>query len=225
MADPCFIKSGEIVTIDDPRLSDTDCVIEAGVIIRPPADETTVKEVEKHVEEKTEVKEIKHTVKKRVELPLEPEPPPAVVETPPVKTVVTNPTTVSTAATAVPAPAPKEEIYFGMSPEMATVAAVGTIAAVGGAVAASTMGGFSAVQAKLASIFGSKAAATATAAVAVTAGTIAAVKALEGKVGKFEEDMKKAKEEVGGAASSIDRIDALLSRLGGDNDDELDPSV
>jgi ribosome assembly protein YihI (activator of Der GTPase) len=54
---------------------------------------------------------------------------------------------------------------------------------------------------------------------------IVAVKALEGKMGKLEDDMKKAKEEVGGAASSIDRIDALLSRLGSDNDDELDPSV
>jgi hypothetical protein len=41
----------------------------------------------------------------------------------------------------------------------------------------------------------------------------------------LEKDMKKAKEEVGGAASSIDRIDQLLSRLGADNDDKLDPSV
>lgn len=129
------------------------------------------------------------------------------------------------ATTSVPEPQPKETTYLGMSPEVATIAAVGTVAVVGGAVATSAMGGVSAVQTKLASLFGSKAGAAAATGAVVTAGMIVAVKALEGKMGKLEEDMNKAKEEVGGAASSIDRIDALLSRLGGDNDDELDPSV
>jgi hypothetical protein len=34
-----------------------------------------------------------------------------------------------------------------------------------------------------------------------------------------------AKEEVGGAASSIDRIDELLSRLGSNGNDKLNPPV
>lgn len=69
MADPCVIKSGEIVTIDDPRLSDSDCVVEAGVVIRPPTDETTIKQIEKPVEEKKEVKVVKKVIEKKAEPP------------------------------------------------------------------------------------------------------------------------------------------------------------
>jgi hypothetical protein len=52
-----------------------------------------------------------------------------------------------------------------------------------------------------------------------------AVKALESKMGKLEQDMSKMKEEVGGAASSIDKIDELLDRLSRDGNDKLDPPV
>jgi hypothetical protein len=48
----------------------------------------------------------------------------------------------------------------------------------------------------------------------ITAGTIVAVKALEGKMNGLEKDLEKTKKEVGDAASSIDRIDSLLDRLG-----------
>ena len=229
MADPCIVKSGEIVTIDDPRLSDTGCTIEAGVVIRPPVDETTVKQIEKPVEEKKASPPIqpqKPAIVKKAE-PVAPPPKSAleaVVEKPAVAESSKPAAEMQTTVTA-PDPQPKEETYLGMTPEVAAIAAVGAVAVVGGAVATSAAGGVSAVQAKLASLFGSKAGATVAGGAVVTAGMIVAVKALEGKMGKLEDDMKKAKEEVGGAASSIDRIDALLSRLGSDNDDELDPSV
>ena len=48
----------------------------------------------------------------------------------------------------------------------------------------------------------------------VTAGTIVAVKALENKMNTLERDLAKTKKEVGDAASSIDKIDAMLDKLG-----------
>ena len=57
----CIIKSGEIVSLEDLRLNDPSCTIEAGVIIRPPLSP----EVEP-VDKKAEAKPIK--VKKQVEI-------------------------------------------------------------------------------------------------------------------------------------------------------------
>lgn len=221
MAETCVVKSNEIVTVDDPRLSDTGCIIEPGVVIRPPVDETTVKKIEKPVEKKKAIKATKLIVEKKTEVA----PPALAVEPLP---VITAPAAkiapVTHTAAVIHDPRPSEDAYMGMTPETIAVAAIGTIAVVGGAVATSAAGGVSAVQTKIASIFGSKAAATAAGGAVVTAGMIVAVKALESKMSNLEKDMNKAKDEVGGAASSIDRIDALLSRLGGD-DDELDPPV
>lgn len=219
MADPCVVKSGEVVTIDDPRLSDTGCTVEAGVVIRPPTDETTVQAVEKPAPVKRVEKPAKRVEKVEVIQPETPPPP----DMPPVPMPVAAP--VTTAQIVVPPPQPKDNSVLGMTPEAAMVAGAVTVAAVGGAVATSAMGGVSAVQAKVASLFGSKATVAVASGAAVTAGMIVAVKALESKMGKLEKDMDKAKEEVGGAASSIDRIDQLLSRLGSDHDDKLDPSV
>jgi hypothetical protein len=225
MADPCVVKSGEVVSIDDPRLSDTGCTIEAGVIIRPPVDETTVAKVETPAPIPEQVAQVQAPRKPKAKKKEEPKVEAVKEVVPVVKKASETSKPATKAQVSVPPPEPKEETYLGMSPEMATVAAVGAVAAVGGAVATSTMGGFSAIQAKLTSLFGSKATATVAGGAVVTAGMIVAVKALESKMGSLEKDMNKAKEEVGGAASSIDRIDALLSRLGGDNDDKLDPSV
>jgi hypothetical protein len=36
----CLIRSGEVVSLEDSRLNDADCVIEPGAIIRPPVDAT-----------------------------------------------------------------------------------------------------------------------------------------------------------------------------------------
>jgi outer membrane biosynthesis protein TonB len=219
MPDTCIIKEGEIVLLDDPRLNDPSCTIEPGAIIRPPVDETAVEDVPTPPALKKNIK-VK-PAPKPVDAPsVVPEPPPAPVE----KVVELPKVQAHTEVPADPPPKKDAEGLLSITPEAAMVVAGVTVAAAAGAaVATSAMGGVSAVQTKLASLFGSKAGIAATAAVA--AGTIVAVKALEAKMGKLETDMKKAKEDVDGAASSIDRIDQLLSRLGDDNDDKLDPSV
>ena len=209
----CTIKSGEIVSLEDLRLNDPSCTIEAGVIIRPPLSP----EVEP-VDKKAEAKPIK--VKKQVEIKkteAKPEEVVAKVEAPkavPQKKVETK------EVIEVPPPA----IDGGLSSsEIAAGAAVLGVAAVGAAAATSAAGGISSIQAKIASMFGSKGAIAGAA--AVTAGTIVAVKALESMMGTLEQDMSKMKEEVGGAASSIDKIDELLDRLSRDGNDKLDPPV
>lgn len=219
MPNTCIIKEGEVVLLDDPRLNDPNCTIEPGAIIRPPVDETVVEDTPPQPAPKKIVKA--KPAPKLIDTPIAvPEPQPAPVE----KVVELPKVQAHTEAPSDPAPKKDAEGLFSITPETALVAAgVVAMAAVGGAIATSAMGGVSAVQAKFASLFSSKA--TVAAAAAVTAGTIVAVKALETKMGKLETDMKKAKEDVDGAASSIDRIDELLSRLGSDNDNELDPSV
>jgi hypothetical protein len=99
-----------------------------------------------------------------------------------------------------------------INPMTAAIAAGAVIAVAGTAAAGGAVSGFSAIQAKLASVLGAKGT-VATAAV-VTAGTIVAVKALENKMSNLEKDLVKTKKEVGETASSIDRIDALLDKLG-----------
>jgi len=210
----CKIGSGEIVSLEDPRLSDPSCVIEPGAVIRPPHS-LEMGAAPKVARKKPKV--IEEPVPEPVaEVVPEPEP---VVEAPVPKPVVQK-RAVTTEAAEVPVPVQEEGLT---SSEVAAGAAVLGVAAVGAAAATSASGGIAAVQVKLVSMLGSKAAA-ATAA-AVTAGTIVAVKALESKMGKLEQDMTRAKEEVGGAASSIKRIDELLDRLGDDGDDKLDPPV
>jgi len=210
----CIIKSGEIVGLEDSRLNDPGCTIEAGVIIRPPLapEVDTPKQIEekkpkqsKKAKAKPEVVAVQKeeaAVKAEVKVPV------------PQKKVVTKEIIEVT-------PPVKDE---GLSSsEIAAGAAILGVAAVGTAAATSAAGGFSVIQAKIASLFSSKGAVAGAA--AVTAGTIVAVKALESKMGKLEQDMSKMKEEVGGAASSIDKIDELLNRLSGDGNNKLDPPV
>jgi len=215
----CIIRSGEIVHLDDPRLNDQSCVIEPGAIIRPPT-EQIVEPITQKVEEpkkkpspkRVEKKESAAVDQKKTEVVVVPS-----------STQVKVPEVVKREVVEVPQPPPKVDEGLSSS-DLAAGAAVLGVAAIGTAAATSAMGGISAVQAKITSLFGSKAAAV-TAAAGVTAGTIVAVKALEAKMGNLERDMNKAKEEVGGAASSISRIDELLDRLSSNGNDKLDPPV
>lgn len=218
MPETCVIKSGEIILLDDPRLNDPGCSIEPGVVIRPPIDESAVEE---------QVKDAPKPVKKK-QVAVKSEPAKVVeeVEAPPPLTKpleVTKKVATTTQVVIPSKPAPQSNDSLDISPEAIMIATTAAVVLAGTAAATSAAGGFSALQAKISSLFGSKA--TVATAAAVTAGTIVAVKALEAKMNNLEKDMKKAKEDVAGAASSIDRIDELLSRLGDDNDDKLDPSV
>ena len=205
----CVVKSGESVEVTDPRLSDTACIIESGAIIRPPPDLTIVEIVPP-------------PVKKLAPVRIAPPPPPPlpapleVVKLPdqePVLPPQPEATKTSTAVAPVDVDAIPMEDPGLANPVTVTIAAGAAIAVAGTAAAGAATGGFSALQAKLASIFGTTKGAVATGAV-VTAGTIVAVKALENKMTKLERDLEKTKEEVGGASESISRIDALLDRLG-----------
>lgn len=218
MPETCVIKSGEIILLDDPRLNDPGCSIEPGVVIRPPIDEAAVEE---------QVKDAPKPVKKK-QVAVKSEPAKVVEEVeapqPLTKPLEVAKKVATTTQVVVPSkPAPQSNDSLDISPEAIMIATTATVVLAGTAAATSAAGGFSALQAKISSLFGSKA--TVATAAAVTAGTIVAVKALEAKMNNLEKDMKKAKEDVAGAASSIDRIDELLSRLGDDNDDKLDPSV
>ena len=223
MPETCTIRSGEIVLLDDPRLNDSGCTIEPGVIIRPPVDETVVEEAKAETKKPAPVKKATKPATQISSAPVN-----MVAETAPPKPPDPAPAPAKAdqlqATTSVPTDTPqKAEQPTGVTPEAVMLAAGAAVVLAGGAVATSAAGGLSAVQAKIASMLGSKA--TVAAGAAVAAGTVVAVKAIESKMGKLETDMKKAKEDVAGAASSIDRIDELLSRLGSDNNDKLDPSV
>lgn len=209
----CAIKSGEIVSLEDPRLNDPSCTIEAGVIIRPPL----APEIDP-VKPKAENKP-KPAKKAKAEEKTKPK-----AEEPVVKVEVPKPTPQKKVTTkeVIEVPAKAEDPGLSSS-EIAAGAAILGVAAVGAAAATSAAGGFASIQAKIASMFGSKGAVVGAA--AVTAGTIVAVKALESKMGKLEQEMTKMKEEVGGAASSIDKIDELLDRLSRDGNNKLDPPV
>jgi len=202
MADPCIIRSGEVVALDDPRLSDTGCVIETGVIIRPALDETTVKKVAPAKSKKT-TQEIKKEVQTVVEEPAaDIDSDSAVVEKESTTTIAQE--TVDTTTSVEKSP------DFEMTP-IAALAVAGAIAVVGASTTAA--GGVGAIQTKLAALFGSKTAATVAGGATVAAGMIVAVKALENKVDNLETDLKKTKDDVNSASSTIDRIDDLLSRL------------
>ena len=204
----CIIRAGESVDPTDPRLSDTACIIETGVIIRPPPDLTLA--VEPVVKKAVVPKPPKPTVVAplpMIEIPIEP---------PVTDTVVATGTAAAVAHTAVPdaqIDAPPMEEPGVINPTTVMVAAGAAVAVAGTAAAGSAMGGLSAIQAKIASVFGTSKGAIATATV-ITAGTIVAVKALESKMNNLEKDLEKTKKEVGDTASSIDRIDALLDKLG-----------
>jgi len=198
MAD-CVIRSGESVDPIDPRLSDTACTIETGVIIRPPPDLTVVAEIPKKIKPA------------RVSAPVVP----VVAPTPVIETPKPSTPAVVVAHTAVvekEIPIPPVEPATGVNPT--TIALVGAAAVVAGTAAAgSAMGGFSALQAKVAAALGTSKGAAAGAAV-VTVGTVVAVKAIESKMAKLEKDLEKTKQDIGETSSSADRIDALLDRLG-----------
>lgn len=211
----CIIKAGESIEPSDSRLSDTACLIEPGVIIRPPPDLTVAVEPVPQVvspkisKPKANVKVVKEPIASKADI-IEP----SVL---PVQTIpaVVNRAPAAVAHTAVPnvvkALPPEDQGVINPTTVMLAVGA--TVAVAGTAAAGSALGGISAVQAKLASFFGSAKGVVATATV-VTAGTIVAVKALEKKMNTLEQDIEKTKKEVGDTASSIDRIDALLDKLG-----------
>lgn len=208
MAD-CIIKSGESVDPSDYRLSDTACTIEPGVIIRPPPDLTLA----------VEPVPVKPAPAAAVKLPIVPKLPIPIQSVAAVEVIKEAPPSrapASVAYTEAPDPtqtvAPIEE-PSAINPTTMMVAAGAAVAVVGTAAVGSAMGGISAIQAKIASVFGTSKGAVVTATV-VTAGTIVAVKALEKKMNSLEQDLEKTKKEVGDTASSIDRIDALLDRLG-----------
>jgi hypothetical protein len=208
MAEPCIIKTGESVDVNDPRLSDTGCSIETGAIIRPPADlSVAVPAVKKAAA-------VKQDRAPRV-MPVATPPPSEKFEAKEevATDVVASHTSVESSTAIVVQPEPVQKVDPPMDPATVVTIAVGGVAVAGAAAASSAMGGFSAVQAKIASLFGSTKAVVASTAV-ITAGTIVAVKALEGKMNGLEKDLEKTKKEVGDAASSIDRIDSLLDRLG-----------
>jgi hypothetical protein len=225
----CLIKSGEIVGLDDARLNDTECVIEPGAIIRPPVDaiEEVVKEDSLKKEQELPVAandnlKTAPSFKKIVVAPLPVAQTKIVIEEK--EEIVKEDLSQNEEKRSTTTAAPSEAQENNVSPaEVTDVAITLGVAAVGVAAASSISAGFSSIQAKISSLLGTKAAAAA--AVTVTAGTIVAVKALESKMGNLEKDMEKAKEEVGGAASSIDRIDELLSRLGSNGNDKLNPPV
>jgi len=210
MADPCIVKSGEVVVIGDPRLSDTGCTVETGVIIRTPADPSVA------LPAKPAPRPALKPVPKPVQVVAVP-----VVEKPPEKVMdverfaefasprVTKPALQATVVQQEPTV--KEETP-SMDPTTLTTLTVGAVAVAGAAAASSALGGFSAIQAKVASLFGAKA--TVVTAATVTVGTIVAVKALESKMNKLEVDLDKTRKEVGETSAAADRIDELLSRLG-----------
>jgi hypothetical protein len=208
MAEPCIIKTGESVDVNDPRLNDTGCTIEPGAIIRPPADlSVAVPAVKKAAA-------VKQDRAPRVTPVATPPPSEKFEAKEEVATdVVASHTSVESSTAIVVQPEPVQKVDPPMDPATVATIAVGGVAVAGAAAASSAMGGFSAVQAKIASLFGSTKAVVASTAV-ITAGTIVAVKALEGKMNGLEKDLEKTKKEVGDAASSIDRIDSLLDRLG-----------
>lgn len=209
MAD-CIIKAGESIDPTDSRLSDTACVIEDGVIIRPPPDLSVADE---------EAPKPKKSAPKIQKTPaVEKVPQVAAVEEAVIPEEVKQPApvVVTEAHTSAPDPAPPDvpdDPPGVLNPTTVALAAGAAVAVAGTAAAGSAAGGLSALQAKIASLFGtSKGAVAATSVVA--AGTIVAVKALEGKMNNLEQDLAKTKKEVGDTSSSIDRIDALLDRLG-----------
>jgi hypothetical protein len=209
MADPCVVKSGEKVEISDPRLNDTGCTIEPGVIIRPPTDLSVQDPVKAQVFYRP--KNLIKTPPVVVTAPIVKEHE-AIKEIPPEPKKISDQVVKHHASEVAEVPASDQHTEVPSDPAVTVTFVAGAIAAAGAAAVASSAGGISTIQAKIASIFGSKA--TVATAAAVTAGTIVAVKAIEHKMKNLESDLEKTKKEVGDTASSIDRIDALLDKLG-----------
>jgi len=208
----CSVKSGETIYTSDPRLLNPDCLIEAGVIIRPdPEIKDTGKQSKAKVVKKVEVQKEQPT---EVQQPIAAEKPPEPQKQELVEVV------------GVEEPPPKfEERVAVESPSTLTAAVVGAAGAavLGGTALAVTNGAgvVGAIQTKVASLFGNKVVAAA-AVTGVTAGAIVAVKAMEKKMNTFEKDIKSGKLDIDAAATSLSNIDRLLCEL---EDDELDPTV
>lgn len=213
----CIIRSGESIDPQDSRLSDTACVIESGVIIRPAPDLTVAVVAEPPPPPPLQMQappiQTPPRIVKAAPPPPELPPAPPIEEPPPVPVV--EKVTETVAHTIVPSEpmAVKVEEPNAINPTTVMIAAGAAVAVAGTATVGFASGGLSAFQAKAAALLGTSKG-TIAAATVVTAGTIVAVKALESKMGKLESDMKRAKDDVDGAASSIDRIDALLDKLG-----------
>lgn len=202
----CIVKAGESIEPSDPRLSDTACIVESGVIIRPPPDLTVTVPQPKSVVKLAPSRQLPIAIVSSTQKTDEQAAPVSQ------QLVKVESTSAHTEAPAHAEPAPPVDDSNGLNTTAAILAAGAAVAVAGSAAAGGVAGGFSTLQAKIASLFGSKTAVAS--AVAVTAGTIVAVKALEKKMSSLEGDLAKTKKEVGDAASSIDRIDALLDRLG-----------
>jgi len=187
-------------------------------MIRPPPDLTVAVEPSPQVvtpkisKPKADVRTIKEPVASKPDSAIVVEPAVLPVQTVP---AVVNRAPAAVAHTVAPSTvkAPPLEDQGVINPTTVMMAVGATVAVAGTAAAGSALGGISAIQAKLASFFGSTKGVVATATI-VTAGTIVAVKALEKKMNTLEQDIEKTKKEVGDTASSIDRIDALLDKLG-----------
>jgi hypothetical protein len=209
MADPCIVRSGETVEVNDPRFNDTGCTIESGVIIRAPADLSVMGPIPP--------RPLPQPKAVAAAPPMKLVPPPIIIESPaaPALSVAERTSAVVNTRAIVVQPDPTEKQPDPPQDSVLTAAvAVGAVMVAGTAAAAtSMMGGVSTLQAKVGSMFGASKATVATATV-VTAGTIVAVKALESKMNKLESDLSRTKGDVGEASKSIDRIDELLSKLG-----------
>ena len=227
MAD-CTIKSGEVVFIDDPRLNDEGCKIEPGAVIRPKPEFVPEEKVTVPTAAVNPVAPIATPIKKEINQKVI-ESLAALTAPEPADSLDSSTSTaemVSGEAVTQAHVAPSEDDNNSFEIDTLTAAIVGAALALAsaGAVSAGSISSFaSSIKAKVATAFGSKGAVVTAA--TVTAGTIVTVKALEFKMSNLEKDMKKAKEEVGGAASSIDRIDELLNRLSGNSNNKLDPPV
>lgn len=207
----CVIKAGESIDPTDSRLSDTACVIEDGVIIRPPPDlSVAIEEAPRPKKAVPKVQKAPEPAKILQAETVEEEKAP--VEAPQLEAPAAKEAAHTEVPSEQPAPGPDDEGII--NPTTAALAAGAAVAIAGTAAAGSAAGGLTAIQAKIASLLGTSKGAVAAGAV-VAAGTIVAVKALEGKMNNLEQDLEKTKKEVGETASSIDRIDELLSRLGG----------
>ncbi len=217
----CIIRSGESVDPTDSRLSDTACIVETGVIIRPPPDLSAISDIAPPpLQSVAPIPARPKQITAKAVTAVPPRPAPKVAEKVQEEVQAEKPASsrspASVAHTVVPDPVPAPEPIADpgvLNPTTAVIAVGAAVAVAGTAAAGGVTSGFSAIQAKIASVFGASKSAVVTTTV-ITAGTIVAVKALESKMNNLEKDLAKTKKEVGDAASSIDRIDAMLDKLG-----------
>ena len=204
MAEACIVKSGETVEVTDPRLGDTGCTIEPGVIVRPPADLSTDVDPDKEPAPKPKKAKVDAKSVANVAAPENIKEKNEAAWIQPERKSLTS---MEETTVAQPEPVQKE---IDMQLDPATIMSI-----VAGLVAATVTVGFSggsSLQSRASSFFGSSK--TVAAATAATAGTIVAVKVLESRMKNLESDLSKARKAVDETAETAKRIDALLDRIG-----------